>query len=222
MAGAGGPGARAHRVGHTLVVIGLLLAIVGFVRGLLLFGRQPDTWATPGPIVDAVVLGVGLVLGIAGFIIGRRALARGRATPATFLTAKEEAAVVEAIHAAEKATSGEIRVHLCGQAVPDVMKEARATFERLGMTATSERNGVLFFVGVPDRQFAILGDQGIDQKVPPGFWNEVVQGVEAEFRRGRFGGALVHGITRAGEALSQYFPPRPDDVDELPDDVSRS
>src|SRR5262249_46490795 len=91
-----------------------------------------------------------------------------------------------------------------------------------GLTATRERNGVLFFVAVKERKFAVLGDTGIDQKVPHGFWDNVVAAVGERFRKGQFGEGLVEGIRMAGEQLAAHFPPRAAAVDQLPDRLSRS
>ena len=72
-----------------------------------------------------------------------------------------------AIGTAEKNTSGEIRVHIqprVGNA--DIRTVAERTFERLGMTKTELRNGVLLFIACEEQRFVILGDRGIDEKVP--------------------------------------------------------
>ena len=82
--------------------------------------------------------------------------------------------------------------------------------------------GGLIFIAVRDHRFAVLGDRGIDERVPPGFWDEVVGRVQRHFGEGRFGDGLAAGVDLAGEALAQYFPPRPDDRNELPDAISRT
>ncbi|RMG43183.1 MAG: TPM domain-containing protein [Acidobacteria bacterium] len=128
---------------------------------------------------------------------------------------------MEAIAAAERRTSGEIRVHLAAGGEGEIMERAARTFEQLGMTATRERNGVLFYVDVPARRIAILGDAGIHERVPEGFWDEVLSRVRERFAEGRFGKGLAEGIALAGEALAEHFPHRPDDVNELPDQISR-
>lgn len=215
---------RGRRRALALVFAGALLAAWGIVRAVLYWWHPvPETWDVPREAtLDAALLGGGLLLGLLGTWLYRRALARGRGTPATFLTADEEARVVAAIGAAERRTSGEVRLHLHGGHVADVMATARETFERLGMTATQERNGVLFFVAVQDRRFAVLGDAGIDRFVAPAFWTDLTHEIEAGFRRGDFAGALSGGIGRAAEALAEHFPRRADDVDELPDEISRT
>ena len=211
---------RAVHMGDALMVAGIVVALastLGWAGTLWL----ADTWDSPLLWLDAAALLLAVALFAAGFVVRRRALRRGRLTPASFLGPEEERAVVEAIKQFELRTSGEIRVHLHGGRVPDVLAAARAAFGRLGMAATRERNGVLFFVATAQRRFAVLGDAGIDAKVPDGFWTEIARGVEAAFARGDFAGGLAGGVRAAGEAMASFFPRREDDVNELPDEISR-
>lgn len=127
--------------------------------------------------------------------------------------------LVQAIREAELATSGEIRVHLQRRLKGDVMVAARRCFEQLGMTATAARNGVLFFVVTEDRQVAVLGDTGIDARVPPGFWTATIEAMTERFREQDLVGGLAAGIARAGKALGEYFPRQEDDRNELADDL---
>ena len=129
--------------------------------------------------------------------------------------------IVRAIKAAELNTSGEIRVHLQPRIVADVMVAARAQFEALGMTATAARNGVLIFVAVDDRRFAILGDRGIDEKVPADFWATTAAVMGEHFRRGDLVAGIAAGVSEAGNVLAQWFPRKQDDANELPDTISR-
>ncbi len=136
------------------------------------------------------------------------------------LTKAQAAAIEEAIRRAERRTSGEIRVVVEKRAGDDPMKKAARWFEKLGMTQTRQRNGVLIYVGLDDRRFAILGDAGIDRTVPENFWQHTAEGMRAHFRRGRIVEGIIEGVRRAGEALARYFPYDPEtDVDELPNTV---
>ena len=122
-----------------------------------------------------------------------------------------------AIEAAERRTSGEICVSLSPPFWGDVWKAAGMAFERLGMTATRERNGVLFFV-VPSRhRFVVLGDSGIHEKVGREFWDRIAHLLEARFRHGDITGGLVEGIEAAAAGLARYFPYVEGDTNELPD-----
>lgn len=129
--------------------------------------------------------------------------------------------IVAAIRAAEERTRGEIRVHASNRAVDDPRREAARQFERLGMTATAERNGVLIYLAPRSQRFAILGDSGIHEKCGPDFWKEVAAAMEQDFREGRFTEGLLKGIARAGDVLAKYYPRTATaDVNELPDQVS--
>lgn len=127
--------------------------------------------------------------------------------------------VRQAIEAAERQTSGEIRVSVAPFFWGSVRRAAERAFVRLGMTATRDRNGVLFFVVPGRRAFVVLGDEGIHAKVGPEFWEKVVAAVSERFRERDFTGGLVHGIETVGRELATHFPfEGAKDVDELPNE----
>ncbi len=136
------------------------------------------------------------------------------------LRAIDRERLVAAIQAAERQTSGEIRVCVARFFWGDVRRAAERAFARLGMTATRHRNGVLFFVVPSRRRFVVLGDEGIHAKVGPDFWTEVAGEVSERFRKADFTGGLVRGIETVGRELATHFPyDAATDKDELPDDV---
>jgi uncharacterized membrane protein len=137
-----------------------------------------------------------------------------------FFTEEQKATILDAIASAEKDTSGEIRVHIETACKDDVLDCAAFLFEKLKMHETKERNGVLFYVSVVDRKFAILGDAGINAVVPGNFWDEIKELVIRNFKMNRFTEGLSEGIIMAGNALKQYFPCKSDDVNELTNDIS--
>jgi uncharacterized membrane protein len=137
------------------------------------------------------------------------------------LTPDQQAQLMAAIRQAELETSGEIRVHLEEQCPgADPVARAVAVFRHLGMHQTKERNGVLFYVAYGDRKFAVVGDAGIDAKVPTGFWDSTKDLMRQHFAANDLVLGLSEGIERAGQQLKQYFPRATDDVNELPDDIS--
>ena len=140
--------------------------------------------------------------------------------PDKFLTAEQQETVVAAVRLAEKGTSGEIRVHIEGECSGDPVKRAEKVFFRLGMHKTKLRNGVLIYLACNTRTFAIVGDKGINDIVPDGFWNDVAMTMEAEFRKGLFAEGLAKAAEMVGEKLKDFFPYQDDDVNELPDDIS--
>ena len=139
-----------------------------------------------------------------------------------FLARLDQPRIVEAIGAAESRTSGEIRVHIQPKAGADIRNVAEKTFERLGMTKTHLRNGVLLFIASEENQFVILGDTSINENVPPGFWDEIAAALTARFKAGEFTEGIIDAVSAAGEQLRTYFPYEADDVDELPNEIDVS
>jgi uncharacterized membrane protein len=129
--------------------------------------------------------------------------------------------IKSAIAAAELNTSGEIRVHVENHCNEDVMDRAAHIFEKLEMHKTKERNGVLFYLGIKERLFAIIGDAGINAKVPADFWETTKQTVLENFKAGKFTEGLSEGILMAGEQLKTHFPYNAKtDTNELSDEIS--
>lgn len=137
-----------------------------------------------------------------------------------FFSKEERDDIVMAIKSAELDTSGEIRVHIEGKCKGDAKDQAAYLFEKLGMHKTDQRNGVLFFLALKNRKFAILGDVGINQVVPENFWDDIRDRMLDHFRDNHFAEGLIEGITQAGKQLKKHFPYQKDDVNELPDDIS--
>ena len=138
-----------------------------------------------------------------------------------FLSRLDKQRIVEAIATAERMTSGEIRVHIQPIVVGGEIREvAERTFERLGMTKTELRNGVLLFIACEEQRFVILGDSGIDARVPPGFWDDIAARLTGRFRAGELTDGIVDAIHDAGEQLRAYFPRGADDVNELSNDIN--
>ena len=96
---------------------------------------------------------------------------------------------------------------------------ARTQFEKLGMTATRHRNGVLIFVAPRSQKFAVIGDTGIHERSGDQFWQELVESMREHFKAENFSDAVVQAIGKAGELLAQHFPRQPDDTNELTDAV---
>lgn len=138
-----------------------------------------------------------------------------------FLEKLDQQRVVAAIQQAEARTSGEIRVHVQPKAYGgDIRTVAERTFERLGMTKTALRSGVLLFIATEEQRFVILGDKGINEKVPAGFWDQIAAKLTIRFANGELTDGIVEAIVAAGEQLAQYFPRAADDVNELTNDLS--
>jgi uncharacterized membrane protein len=137
-----------------------------------------------------------------------------------YFTKEEKADITIAIKNAELDTSGEIRVHIENTCPGDSKDRAAYLFEKLNMHKTKSRNGVLFYLAVKNRKFAILGDAGINQNVPENFWDDIRDTMLNNFRENKFTNGLVKGITMAGSQLKKHFPYQTNDVNELKDEIS--
>lgn len=135
---------------------------------------------------------------------------------------EHEQRIVAAIESAERMTSGEVRVHLNDTCSGDALKDAQKAFRRLNMHQTAERNGILFYLALESHKFAVLGDQGIHERVGQGFWDGIRDAMIPELKADRWVEALEYGIAEAGRALAEHFPHQgPRDRDELSNEVSR-
>jgi uncharacterized membrane protein len=137
-----------------------------------------------------------------------------------FFTAEGKHLIEQAIAEAEHNTSGEIRVHVETDFKGNVLDRAAKVFADLSMHKTKLRNGVLIYFGITNRQFAILGDAGINSVVPKDFWNQIKSVMEGYFRSGEFAAGLAEGVKMSGEALKKNFPWQTDDVNELSNEIS--
>lgn len=137
-----------------------------------------------------------------------------------FFTDEEEQRIVAAIRAAEKRTSGEIRVFVESRcSYVDAVERAAEIFYGLKMEHTEDRNGVLLYIATKDHQLAIFGDKGIHEKVGTAFWNKEVQKILSEFSKQHYADGIVTVVTEIGEALVAHFPYENEDRNELPDDI---
>jgi uncharacterized membrane protein len=137
-----------------------------------------------------------------------------------FLSKDEESLVVKAIQKAEHQTSGEVRVHIESSCPGQVLDRAAWLFKSLKMHKTAQRNGVLIYLSLDDRNFAIIGDAGINAVVPTGFWDDVKVLMFTAFSKGLIANGIVDGIEQVGEKLKEFFPYQDDDVNELSDEIS--
>ena len=139
---------------------------------------------------------------------------------ADFIPSEGQRRIADAITAAERHTTGEICVHVTPRCRGDVVRRATKTFNRLHLYTTKRRNAVLIFVAYEDRKFAILGDTGINEAVPRGFWDGEVAELGKYLKAGRPVDGLCEIIARMGDRLSEYFPGERDDENELSNEVS--
>ena len=138
-----------------------------------------------------------------------------------FFTAAEQEAIVQAVGEAEKRTSGEIRVYVESRcSYMNALDRAVEVFHKLKMEATSQRNAVLLYVAMADRQLAVYADEGIYQKEGKVFWNDAVKKILSHFNQQDYAKGIAGVVNEIGESLANHFPfDASSNKNELPDDI---
>jgi uncharacterized membrane protein len=137
-----------------------------------------------------------------------------------FFSPEDAGEILSAIVATESRTSGQVRVRVEHKAGKDPLANARAAFEAMGLKANAGRSGVMFYISVEDRKFAVLGDEGISAKVPEDFWKNIKDAVITKFKQKQYAIGLAGGIALAGEKLAEHFPREEGAPGDLPDGIS--
>jgi uncharacterized membrane protein len=137
-----------------------------------------------------------------------------------YISKQEKLDIEAAIKEAELNTSGEIRVHVEEKLAGDPLDRATYIFEKLNMHKTELRNGILFYLAMESHKFAILGDAGINEKVPDNFWDNIRERMEESFKDGKYSQGLITGIIMTGEQLKKHFPLQIGDINELTNEIS--
>lgn len=132
--------------------------------------------------------------------------------------------ISEEIIEQEKKTSGELKVSIkkgrnIFQKNKSIREIAIREFHRLGMSDTRERSGILFLLLLRDREFYILPDIGISEKIPQDFWDQLAKSTEKYFRQKNFFEGIIQILRKCGEILAEHFPRKTDDIDELSNKV---
>ena len=138
-----------------------------------------------------------------------------------FLSVEQEQTIISAIKLAEKNTSGEIRVHIEKKTNKPPFERAKEVFKFLKMDQTHLKNGVLFYLAIESKHFAIIGDEGIHKLVPDNFWETIKNKVLTNFAEKNYAKGLEEGILEVGNQLKSYFPYEKEDINELPDEISK-
>ncbi len=137
-----------------------------------------------------------------------------------FIPHEGQRRIAEAITAAERHTTGEICVHVTPRCHGNVVTRAAKTFNRLHLYTTKRRNAVLIFIAYKSQKFAIIGDTGINDAVPKGFWDQEKETLAASLANGRQVDGLCEIIARIGESLSTYFPADREDLNEISNEIT--
>jgi uncharacterized membrane protein len=138
-----------------------------------------------------------------------------------FFSSEQKKRILQEIREAELDTSGEIRVHIENYCkAPEAFARGVELFHKLNMHKTALRNGVLFYLALKDKKFAIIGDEGINAKIPSDFWDAIKTEMSIQFKAGNFTEGLSNAIDKAGKQLKAHYPYLNDDKNELSDEIS--
>ncbi len=138
-----------------------------------------------------------------------------------YFSADEKERIRTAIHAAEKNTSGEVRVfmeHYCKHGDP--VARAAEVFHNLKMDGTADRNGTLIYIATSHKRLAIYADTGIYALVDKDFWQNELHEMQVHFKKGAFADGLVNVIKEIGAKLTEHFPASEHvSKNEMPDEL---
>jgi len=141
-----------------------------------------------------------------------------------FVNDDELLRITNKIREYEKLTAGEICVSIREkkhfmQRRKSVDDMAKLEFVRLGIAKTRDKTGILIYILLAERQFQILADSGINEKVTPDIWHKIKDIMQEFFAKGMFAKGIIYGVEEVGKILTLHFPVKPDDVNEIPDRV---
>ena len=141
-----------------------------------------------------------------------------------FVNDDELLRITDKIREYEKLTAGEICVSIKEhktfiQRRKSVAELAKHEFARLGIGKTRDKTGILIYIILEERQFYILADSAINNKVTEDTWHKIKDDMQEFFMKGMFAKGIIHGVEETGKVLSEHFPVKPDDTNEIPDKV---
>lgn len=128
--------------------------------------------------------------------------------------------LVDAIGRVEKHTDGELRIHIEDFCDIDAVDRAKEVFYKLKMNLTQNKTGVLIYIASEDRKIAIIGDEGINEKVSPYFWDSIIKDIVKEFSHARYLEGLLDGIEKVSKVLIEHFPSKEHNPNELSNEIS--
>jgi uncharacterized membrane protein len=141
--------------------------------------------------------------------------------PIDLFSDKEKEAIKNAIQAAEKQTSGEVRVYVeddCKH--EDAIHRAIEIFHGLNMDKTVQRNGTLIYIAIQPQKLAIYADQGIYTAAEEKIWDGILQHLKDHFKNKNYAQGIIEAVQKIGDELSHHFSYDGSiDKNELPDEL---
>jgi len=142
-----------------------------------------------------------------------------------FLNDDELLRISNKVKEEEKKTAGEICVSIkekrsLFEKKKNLQQLAEQEFFKLAIDKTRDKTGILIFFLLEAREFQILADSGIHKKVPEKTWDNIKDEMQLHFLDGKFSEGIIHGIEKIGKILSEHFPVKPDDTNEISNRVN--
>lgn len=141
-----------------------------------------------------------------------------------YLSKEDLLQVSDTISNCELKTSGEICISI-KEKTPFLLKNksvkelAIKEFFRMNIDKTRDHTGILIFLQLDKKQFFILADKGINEKVPQSKWDSISTEIQSIFKNGNFKDGLIFGIKEISEVLAEHFPRKSDDSNELSNNI---
>ena len=85
----------------------------------------------------------------------------------------------------------------------NVERDAKLAFLEEGIFATKNRIGILIYISMFEKQIIILGDTGIQKKVPTEKWNLLVNLIAGGFKENQPLKGILSAIHECGELLKE-------------------
>lgn len=141
-----------------------------------------------------------------------------------YLNDDELLRISKEIKRAEQKTSGEIAVSIKEYDSlfkrKSVRELAAEEFNKLGIDKTQDAGGILIYLNLKRKEFYILADKAINEKVSQSVWDEVSREMQNNFLHGKFADGIIQSVKKVGNILAEHFPIKPNDKNELSNRVN--
>jgi uncharacterized membrane protein len=125
--------------------------------------------------------------------------------PYRFLTKDQQIEVKEKIAAIEQETHSKIVIHVLSSHAGDLRSRAVKEFSKHELFHKEIKTGILLLISLKSRQFQILGDEHIHQKLGEKGWSDLSDKLSGNFREGKFFEGIRFLLDDLEEHLKTHF-----------------
>jgi putative membrane protein len=101
----------------------------------------------------------------------------------------------------------------------EVDRAAAAAFQHNRLRNTEDSTGILIYISLYEHQVKVIGDDGISAKITHADWEHICEAIITGFKDKQYKNGIVEGINLSGKLLAEHFPIKPDDKDELENEL---